>query len=719
MTLGYVYFGNFGNNYNRTKNGQTATPYERICNYNTSHPDTDFNIYILIEINIINMDYLEEVCLLHFDDVKARHSTTYTHRNNDNEWLTIRPSRDEIILMLSQRNIPFEYRVLSDAEIKIKMNEIKERERQDNEKKQIVRDKLRKQILQKEYKRIKEPLAIQIPILQTLETYFKINDIGHIIEPCGLGKSFLAIHHCKTQEYKTILIGVPSVFLQGQMRDEINEVVPDAKILFIGGDNDANMGTVANEMTHTSPLFIITTYASCFKLIDTQFDLKIGDECHHLSGFNKSDKGYTMFHSITSNKSLYMTATKKIIESNLNNYSMDDERIFGKCIDEKTVKWAIDNGVIADYKVVVIKTTEDTIYDIISELGIELEDKHIELFISAYMTLKSLDTYHDLTHMLCYTNTIIHAHLVNRFIELLLYKNIFKSLHKEDFYNEALHSDSKCELDLEVNKMKNKPYGIISCVYIFGEGFNLPKLNGVCFVENMVSIIRIIQCALRASRKDSNHPAKIAYLLVPCIDNDNFNEESNSHKKIRSIVSNLGNEDENIDQRLIVTRLYNSTSSTKTTSTQHNHYELVTKDLELRRMRLRLRRSKDLKSKMSEEEEEYLYHKAVLQHLNSKLEYDVFKYDDKIKDIELYFKHKGVWTDKGWYDLLSIDTSNYPSTKYKWKQLCKEKNILSLDEYKRISKRIGSDLPEEPDKLYKDWNSSIEVELGITTMRRC
>jgi hypothetical protein len=120
MTFGHIYFGNFGSNFKRTKIGQSVTLYERTCNYNTSQPDNYFNVYILIEVDIINMDYLEEVCLLHFDNVKARHSTTYTHRNNDNEWITIRPSRDEISLRLSHTNIPFKYSILSDKTICIR-----------------------------------------------------------------------------------------------------------------------------------------------------------------------------------------------------------------------------------------------------------------------------------------------------------------------------------------------------------------------------------------------------------------------------------------------------------------------------------------------------------------------------------------------------------------------------------------------------------------------
>jgi superfamily II DNA or RNA helicase len=304
----------------------------------------------------------------------------------------------------------------------------------------------------------------------------------------------------------------------------------------------------------------------------------------------------------------------------------------------------------------------------------------------------------------------------------LLDKGIFPSLNKNEFYNKALHSDSKCILRDEVDIMKNKKHGIISCVYIFGEGFNLPKLNGVCFVENMDSVIRIIQCALRSARIERGNPNKKSYLLIPFIDHDNFNEENTSHKKVRTIVSNLGNVDENIDERLFVNTLTKTKNEPpKEKNPKEEAYDFRNDDLELRRLRLRLRRSKDLKSKLSMEEEEYIFYKELLKehNLKSKREYDDFVHEDKKDDIERYFKQKGVWPDKGWYDLLSIDTSMYPTTKDEWKRMCEEKNIKSMVEYKTYCEQPDSDLPSEPDKLYhKEWTSSIEVELGISRRRR-
>ena len=40
--------------------------------------------------------------------------------------------------------------------------------------------------------------------------------------------------------------------------------------------------------------------------------------------------------------------------------------------------------------------------------------------------------------------------------------------------------------------MTDSKYGIITCINIFGEGFDLPKLNSVTFAENIYSEIGIV-----------------------------------------------------------------------------------------------------------------------------------------------------------------------------------------------------------------------------------
>jgi len=123
---------------------------------------------------------------------------------------------------------------------------------------------------------------------------------------------------------------------------------------------------------------------------------------------------------------------------------------------------------------------------------------------------------------------------------------------KKKKYNNSLHSKNCNNLDSEVNKFKNTYYGIISCVYIFGEGFDLPKLNGVCIAGNMQSETRIVQYLLRPNRLDFENPNKKAYVIIPYIDADDWETQDKSYDKVRTIVSQMRNVDENIEQKIFV-----------------------------------------------------------------------------------------------------------------------------------------------------------------------
>jgi len=352
------------------------------------------------------------------------------------------------------------------------------------------------------------PKEHQIQVLNNIDNFYKTNSIGKLLWSCGLGKTLLSILIVQKLNYKKVLIGVPSIYLQKQFINEIIKIYPDEdNILCIGGDTEHSTTNIKyikkfiKSKIHNT-VFVITTYSSCYLLNndDLIFDFKIGDESHHLTGIeNEETKNYKLFHRINSTNTLFMTATEKTIETKSNKiiYSMDDETIFGPIIDEKTVKWAIDNKKITDYNLLIISNTETEINDIIKDIKLEITNK--ELFMSAFMALKSIEKYDNLTHILICCNTTENSDIIKSYIDAIINKNII-NINKDDFYNESLHSNKKINSQYEIDKFKKSKFGIITSVYIFGEGFDLPKLNGVVFAENMMSDIRIVQTALRPNR---------------------------------------------------------------------------------------------------------------------------------------------------------------------------------------------------------------------------
>ena len=583
--------------------------------------------------------------------------------------------------------------------------------------------------MKKSFKYNVVPNEQQTYVLNNIILFYEKNKIGKLLWSCGLGKTLLSILISKKLNYSKILIGVPSIYLQKQFINEILKLFPNKNNILCLGGNNFNSTTEQNKITNflnneTSIKFIITTYTSCHLLVNDiiTFGFKIGDEAHHLVGLdNEETSGYKKFHDIKANKTLFMTATEKTADTKTNKtiYSMDDENIFGKLIDEKSVHWAIENKKITDYRLLLVSNTKVEINNIINKLEIHIDNK--ELFMSAFVTLKSIEKYDNLTHVLICCNTTENSEIVNSYIKLLLDKNVIK-IDINKFYSNALHSNKKINIDLEdpnneIEKFKNSKYGIISSVYIFGEGFDLPKLNGVVFSENMESDIRIVQTALRPNRLDKLNPDKISYIIIPHIETN-----ESSFNKVRMIIRKLRNVDETIEQKMIFSSIkkYEKQEIEKDND-ENNNLKIKDDEIdELNKIKLKLKYSKILSSTNSEELDEYNYIQILNKELNiqSKEEYSSneikLKHSNYIDNADDYFKTRGVWTN--WYDFIGLNTNKFIKTKEEWKEFCVKLGINSLERYKEETK-IHECLPKSPVDFYQDF-TNISLELGFNIKRR-
>lgn len=707
-SYGYIYVRNHESypKHDAYKLGKTKNIPERDDNYITGEIIPGECIFVM-EIYDDKLDMLEKMLMKYFKCIGL-----HIYKGGGTEFFSTKII-DLIVPYMDQTTI--KYKVLT-------ADEIYNLTRLDHLYEALKKINISKVI--KNFRSIK-PYAYQQSVLNMIKQYYDQNNIGKILWGCGLGKALLGIFIIRQLKCKSVVIGVPSNYLQKQMAKEILKLFSNkSNIIFIGSEkyNGITSTTDKNDIKLfvrkrcDACKFLITTYHSCFLLVDNvyKFDLKIGDEAHHLVGIeHESERRFEIFHKIKSEKTLFMTATEKIIDTitNKNKYTMNDETTFGKCIDLKSVCWAIENKKITDYVLVLLKNTEQELDLIINKLKINVVNK--ELFLSAFMTLKSIETYQDLTHILLYTNTTHNSELTENYINQILDSGII-NLSKNDFYNKSLHSKNCDNIDNEVSQFKNAKYGIISCVYIFGEGFDLPKLNGVCIAENMESETRIVQYALRPNRLDKDKPNKIAYILVPYIDSNNIE----SYNKIKNIISQLRNVDDKIEQKI---KLNTFNKYIKTEQDEKinniNNFELNDDVNELNNIKLRLKYSKSLYSDFTEEQDEFNYVESLNKELmlTSMDEYLKSEQIHKhfIEQPDDYFKSRGVWSD--WYDFLGVDTSKFIKTKQEWKIFCDDKNIKTVNEYHELCKNYDI-LPKDPNYFYKDF-SNIMYELGYIKRR--
>lgn len=720
MNYGYIYIRTHKSydNYNVCKLGKTINLIERNSTYKTG--EVECGVFeLIIKLSQTKLNIIEKILQIQFKNY-------HYYLDGGIEFY----KKDIIPLVVPYlQTLNLEFTILSTEQIT---------------RKKINIDNL-KNVL-KHSNNIIIPYKHQIDILLKIEEFYKYNNIGKIIHACGLGKTLTSILIVKKLNCKLVVIGVPSIYLQKQMKNEIIKIFNNYNnILYVGGESENNINSTTNideinkfiNNKNINCKFIITTYSSCHLLSNNTFDFKIGDEAHHLVGYN-NEITKNSFHKIKSDKTLFMTATEKIIENKDNIYSMDDKNIFGEVIDYKSINWAIENKKITDYNILILKNNEEEINNIIKNLDLNNSIlDHKDLFLAAFMSLKSIEKYNqphlhryrplarNLTHILIYTNKTENSELVKKYVDIILDLNII-NIDKNIIYNEALHSNNKENvIENEINKFKNASYGIISCVYILSEGFDCPQLNGVVFAENMESEIRIVQSTLRPNRLDRNNPDKKAYIIIPYIDTENFITNNDSFDKCRKIIAKIRNEDENIIYKINVLSLNNYNTNNNNNFIKKTNYNYIIENSdELNKIILRLRHSKALYSNYTEEQDEFNFIKQLNKELklNNKEDYcqefvKIYheKYIEYIKNPEEYFKLKGVWTN--WYDFMGIDTSNFIQDKNDWIKFCKENNVKSLTDYNNLCKLNELLLPANPADFYKEF-ISISIELELDTKRR-
>jgi len=606
-------------------------------------------------------------------------------------------------------NSKIEYKKLTDENINILCQPKDFIIEQKNENKDV--SKLCKDIL--ELLKLK-PKPHQQKILSIVKDFYKENSIGKLIWTCGLGKSLMSLFICMEMGYKNIIIGVPNVNLQHQFKDEILKVFPFANILFVGGEYKDDIETttdvevVKKFKDEIGYKFIITTYSSCHILANDEFnfDFKIGDEAHHLTGLKTSDKSFLLFHKINSKHVLFMTATEKLIEQKTDTlYTMDDTKIFGEYIDKKSLNWAIENKYVTDYSILLLKNTEKEVLNIIKCLNIKIDNP--DLFISAFMAIKSMKLYSDLTHILIYTNTTLNADIVKEYIDLILELNI---IQKKNFYNNSLHSNKRVDYKLEVNKFTESERGIICCVDVFGEGFDPVKLSGVCFAENMESEIRIFQCSQRSGRLEQFK--NMSYIILPYIDNGDW--DNKSFKKCRNILSTYRLLDETVERKIKMVTLKETYDKAEKKDIELIFIDLIDNDDELSKFKISLKYSKLLNSDINE----YEYMKTINKkfNLNTKNAYleSCNIHPNFIYSVDEYFKLKKMW--KGWIDFLGLEGITFIETKEKLISFCLKNNIYNREDYYEACK-IYKQLPPEPTEFYTEF-TNINFEFKKVQKRR-
>jgi predicted helicase len=408
---------------------------------------------------------------------------------------------------------------------------------------------------------------------------FAAHDRGKLVMACGTGKTFTSLRLAErmTGNAGLVLFLVPSISLLSQtLREWTAEAEKTFHAFAVCSDTkvgrhreDVSVHDLAFPATtdparlsaHVAALHgdrqmtvIFSTYQSIEVVSEAQrmglpaFELAVCDEAHRTTGVtlaNEDDSAFVRIHNsdfIRARKRLYMTATPRLFadstkskaeEAGAELCSMDDPTLFGPEFYRLGFGKAVAEGLLADYKVMVLAVDEKHISRAFQK---RLADEQDELKLDD--AAKIIGCWNGLSKRLIGEETKAKdPHPMHRAVAFA--RSIKDSKHLAAMFQQvvdeyiAQHGDDedplRCEVKhvdgtfnalarnekldwLKQNAEKNA-CRILSNVHCLSEGVDVPALDSVLFLNPRDSIVDVVQSVGRVMRRAEGK--KYGYVILP------------------------------------------------------------------------------------------------------------------------------------------------------------------------------------------------------------
>lgn len=252
--------------------------------------------------------------------------------------------------------------------------------------------------------------------VDAVRTGFQTSERGKLIMACGTGKTFTALRIAEEQAGagKSVLFLAPSIALVAQsLKEWTGECEVPIRPFAVCSDSTAGnaidgenatphdlvvppttdaaelIGAGVQDLPADEMTVVFSTYQSLQVVADMQaetgmvFDLIVCDEAHRTAGVANlagEDKVFALVHdddAVPATKRLYMTATPKLFkpvavdaakESDAVLASMDDPKFFGEEFHRLGFGEAVELGLLADYRVLILTVDEAAVSESFQEL---------------------------------------------------------------------------------------------------------------------------------------------------------------------------------------------------------------------------------------------------------------------------------------------------------------------------------------------------------------
>ncbi len=258
---------------------------------------------------------------------------------------------------------------------------------------------------------------------------------------------------------------------------------------------------------------------------------------------------------------------------------MDDENIYGKEIYRISFGRAVDEGLLSDYKVIVLTVNENVITKtlkdkISSDIEKEIDNNDIAKLIGCINALsKNLPHEEDLVKIidpgLMKTAIAFSKNIkVSKQVEKLftgLQKSYYSQLNQEEreklVITEAQHIDgimSAITREEKLSWLKRESGNshvckILTNVRCLSEGVDVPSLDAAIFLSDKNSQIEIVQSVGRIMRKAPNK--KYGYIIIPVVipydeNPEEYLDKGNKFKQVWNILNALRSHDDRFEAKV-------------------------------------------------------------------------------------------------------------------------------------------------------------------------
>lgn len=468
------------------------------------------------------------------------------------------------------------------------------------------------------------PLEHQVQARQAVIDGFAQVDRGKLIMACGTGKTYtsLLIAEAIAGSGGRVLYMVPSLALMSQaIRDWKNDASRD--FTAFSACSDQTVGSRKNDdetlvslhdlafpattdsqqlafQVQQAPTDRMTVVFSTYHSIDVvgtaqrehgmpAFDLIICDEAHRTTGatlVGEDESTFVRIHSddnMRAAKRLYMTATPRIYGSQAKTKadsgrvelaSMDDEALYGPLFFHRGFGWAVEQGLLTDYKVVVLAVDEGIVSDSVQARladGSELKLDDATKIVGCYKALgkigfKASSLLEDTTPMrraLAFCQSIkLSKILAAEFAPVVdEYLN-----HPENATDttprlavDVTHVDGGDDARVRSDRLHWLKTGntdhcrMLTNVRCLSEGVDVPALDAVIFMHPRKSQIDVVQSVGRVMRKS---PEKmLGYVVIPItvapgVSPEKALNDNDKYRVVWQILNALRSHDERLDSTI-------------------------------------------------------------------------------------------------------------------------------------------------------------------------